>query len=254
MDASPSLQGVERYLRSIQEMQTRAIEGQRGVLDQVAGCMVDAIRHDRRIFLFGTGHSHMLAEEAFFRAGGLAAAVPILVGNLMLHENPHLSSRLERAAGLADILLDQYHVREGEILFVYTNSGVNQMPVEMALKAKERHLTVVGVCSRAYARVAPLSALGKRLDEVADFTLDNCGVPGDGMIELDGAQGKVGPSSTVIGALIWNSLVTEVCCRLNAMGEELPVYISFNMPGGSQHNQALFEKWGWVNPLLKGWM
>lgn len=254
MNKLPTLQGIERYLHAIQDMQTRVIESQRETLNQVATCMVETVHQNKRIFIFGTGHSHMMAEETFYRAGGLAPAVPILVSDLMLHENPFLSGRLERTPGLAPILLDLYEVQAGEMLFVYSNSGVNQMPVEMALLAKERKLTVVGVCSLAYARVAPLSSLGKRLDEAVDFVIDNGGEPGDGLLELEGSDCRVGPSSTVLGALIWNSLVSEVSYRLNAMGEDLPVYISFNMNGAANHNKLLMQKWGVVNPHLKAWI
>ena len=31
-----------------------------------------------QLYVFGTGHSHMLAEESFNRAGGFAGACPIL--------------------------------------------------------------------------------------------------------------------------------------------------------------------------------
>jgi uncharacterized phosphosugar-binding protein len=254
MNPFSTLQGANKYLRSIQELQTKLVESQSDVLDQVAREMTATVLRSSRIFVFGTGHSHMMAEEAFFRAGGLAAAVPIFMSNLMIHENPNLSSRLERTPGLASMLLDQYQVRSGEMLFVFSNSGVNQLPVEIALCAKERGMVVVGVCSRAYARVAPLSALGKRLDEVVDFVIDNVGDPGDGLVELDGSDWKVGPGSTILGALIWNSLISEVIYRLHASGEELPVYASFNMRGAAEHNQELLQKWGAVNPHLKGWI
>lgn len=247
-------QGIAEYLRSIQELQSRVINSQQDVLDQVAAKMVETIRAGNRIFIFGTGHSHMMAEEAFFRAGGLAAAVPILMTDLMLHENPNLGSRLERTPGLAGILLDEYQARPGEMLFVYSNSGVNHLPVEMALLARERGLCVVGVCSRAYARVAPLSALGKRLDEAANFVIDNLGLPGDGLVSLEGTDWRVGPSSTILGALIWDALITEVFFRLSALGEEIPVYASFNMPGAAEHDQVMLKKWGAVNPLVKGWV
>ena len=249
-----SLLGIKGYLRSIQDLQTRVIESQLAVLDQVATQMVATVRQPGRIFVFGTGHSHMLAEEAFYRAGGLAAAVPMFMNDLMLHNNPDLGSRLERTAGLAPILLDFYQARPGEMLFVYSNSGVNQMPVEMALVARERGLTVVGVSSWAYARVAPLSALGKRLDEVVDYAIDNLGLPGDALVELDGSDWRVGPSSTIIGAMIWNSLITETIQRMRALGEPLPLYASGNMRGAADHNRALLQRWGAVNPHLKGWI
>ncbi len=254
MNPPSLLQGFRQYLHSIQDLQTRVIESQLTILDKVAEKMVATVRQSGRIFVFGTGHSHMLAEEAFYRAGGLAAAVPIFMSDLMLHESLDLGGRLERTPGLAPILLDLYQVRAGEMLFVYSNSGVNQMPVEMALLARQRGLSVVGVSSFAYAKVAPLSALGKRLDEVVDFALDNLGLPGDGLVELDGSDWRVGPSSTITCALIWNSLVTEVIQRIHTLGEELPVYASFNMQGAAEHNLALLQKWGQVNPHIKGWV
>lgn len=254
METTPPIPGITRYLTAIQDLQARVIETQAPVLDQVAARMLETVRNGRRIYLFGTGHSHMLAEESFYRAGGLAAAVPIFMTDLMLHENPDLGSRLERTPGIAAILLDQYQCQPAEMLFVFSNSGVNHLPVEMAQLARQRGLVVVGVCSRAYARVAPLSALGVRLDEAADYAIDNLGVPGDGLIPLDGSDWRCGPSSTILGAFLWNALITEVLVRLQAAGEELPVYGSFNMRGAAEHNKALFRKWGSLNPHLQPWL
>ena len=254
MNQSSSIRGTQQYLNAIQNLQTEIITAQSDILNQVAGQMVDTIHRSSRIFIFGTGHSHMMAEEAFYRAGGLAAAVPIFMSDLMLHQNPDLGSRLERTPGVAPILLDLYQARAGEMLFVYSNSGVNQLPIEIAILAKERGLVVVGICSLAYARVAPLSALGKRLDEVVDYIIDNRGEPGDGLVELDGSDWRVGPSSTITGALIWNGLVVEVAQRMHAAGETPPIYVSFNMRGAAEHNAVILKEWGRINPHLKGWI
>lgn len=102
--------------------------------------MAATLAREQRIFLFGTGHSHLIPEEAFYRAGGLDAAVPIFAPSLMLHEDPERSSELERQAGLAEPLLAPYEPEPGEMLFVFSNSGVNQLPVEMALAARLRPL------------------------------------------------------------------------------------------------------------------
>jgi uncharacterized phosphosugar-binding protein len=254
MTSTTSIEGITRYLTAIQALQRRVIDTQVATLDQVVAFMVETVRNGRRIFVFGTGHSHMMAEEAFYRAGGLAAAVPIFMTDLMLHENPDLGSRLERTPGLATILLDLYQCQPGEMLFVYSNSGVNHLPVEIAIQARQRGLVVVGVCSLAYAQVAPLSTLGLRLDEAADYLIDNLGVPGDGLVPLDGSDWRVGPSSTILGAFIWNALITEVLTRLQAAGEELPVYASFNMHGAAEHNKDLLHKWGSLNPHIQGWL
>jgi uncharacterized phosphosugar-binding protein len=212
--------------------------------------MVTTLQRSQRIFVFGTGHSHMLAEEAFYRAGGLAAAVPIFSAPLMLHEDAELSGRLERQEGLAGPLLERYRPQSGEMLFIFSNSGVNRLPVEMALAGRERGLFVVGVSSQTYARVAPLSTLGKRLDEVVDAAIDNGCVPGDALLPLDGAGFSVGPASTIIGATIWNGLVAEAATRLQEAGVPAPVFVSLNMEGAAAHNEALLRRWRPLNPHL----
>jgi uncharacterized phosphosugar-binding protein len=241
---------VERYFQSIQDLQRKILKTQKETLVQVATRMAETIRRDRRILTFGTGHSHMLSEESFFRAGGLAAVVPIFSSVLMLHENADISSKLERTAGLAKLLLDAYEPLAGEMLFIFSNSGVNRLPVEMALEARDRGLFVVSISSLKYACVAPLSDLEKRLDEIVDVSIDNAGEPGDALLLVEGVRWRVGPSSTITGALIWNSLVVEAVEQLAASGDEAPVIASLNMQGAEIHNQELLEKWRTVNPHL----
>lgn len=251
MNEASSEDGILRYYHAIREIEKQVIEDEHPTLSRVAGMMADVVRRDGRIFLFGTGHSHMLLEEAYFRAGGLAAAAPIFVTSLMLHEDAHLSGRLERVVGLAEPILDQHHPQPGEMLFVISNSGVNALPVEMAIEGKKRDLTVVALCSKAYAEVAPLSPLGKRLPEVADVVIDNHGVPGDAIVEIEGSPWRVGASSTIIGALLWNALLVETACLLQAGGDDLPVFASQNMDGSVDHNAAVLEKWAAINPTLR---
>ena len=54
-------------------------------LSAAAEIVADAIAGGGDIHAFGTGHSHMLAEEVFYRAGGLVRVRPILFEGLMLH-------------------------------------------------------------------------------------------------------------------------------------------------------------------------
>lgn len=244
------LGGLHRYVAAVTALQERIIGSQLDVLERVAAEMAAVLTREQRIFLFGTGHSHLLPEEAFYRAGGLAAAVPIFSPPLMLHEDAEHSSALERQEGLAEPLLALYEPQPGEMLFVFSNSGVNHLPVEMALVARARGLFVVGVSAHAYARVAPLSAIGKRLDEVVDAALDNGGVPGDALLPLDDSGWAVAPSSTIAAALLWNGLVAEAVTRLHQAGMAAPVFASLNMEGAAAHNEALLRKWRGANPHL----
>jgi uncharacterized phosphosugar-binding protein len=239
---SPSL-ALDGYFQAMQELQARTLEHQRATLMKIARRMADVTARDQRIFLFGTGHSHLLAEEGFYRAGGLANAVPMLAEHLMLHSLPNLASRIERMPGLAEVILERYAPEPGEMLFVFSNSGVNPLPVEMAIRGRERQLFVVGISSFAYARQAPLSALGMRLDEAADLALDNGGVPGDALLDMPGFAWRVAPSSTILCALLWNCLVAETAGLLLQAGISPPIFVSLNIGDGAEHNQALLDKW-----------
>jgi uncharacterized phosphosugar-binding protein len=238
-----SSNGVDRYFEAVKELETRVVESQREQLIEVAQRMADTTRRDQRIFLFGTGHSHLLAEEGFYRAGGLANVVPMLIEHLMLHHLPSLGSRLERTPGLVEMILERYAPEPGEMLFVFSNSGVNRLPVEMAIRAREQKMFVVGVSSFAYARLAPLSDLGRRLDQSVDIALDNGGLPGDALLELDNFPWRVAPSSTILCALLWNSLVAETARLLIESEITPPIFVSLNVAGAAEHNEALLNKW-----------
>ncbi|MHC1784862.1 MAG: SIS domain-containing protein [Anaerolineaceae bacterium] len=244
------MDGIQTYFHTIQTLQEQVISSQHDVLCKVAEAMADTIAVDKRIFLFGTGHSHMLAEEGLYRAGGLACVVPVLASAFMLHENAALSSHLERTPGLARVTIDRYKPLAGEMILIFSNSGVNQLPIEMALTARELGMKVAGICSHAYAKIAPLSKLGKKLFEVSDYSIDNLGMPGDALLPVEGTHWKVAPSSTIINVLIWNCLLTETVNLLQKKKVQLPLIVSLNMPGAAEHNHVVLEKWRRVNPYL----
>ena len=85
---APSVNALEQYLQAMGELQTRVVQGQHARLLETARKMAETTRKDQRIFLFGTGHSHLIAEEGFYRAGGLANVVPVLTEHVMLHHLP----------------------------------------------------------------------------------------------------------------------------------------------------------------------
>ena len=240
---SSSHTALDQYWQVVTELQNRVIGGQRSLLIEIAERMAVTTRRDQRIFIFGTGHSHLIAEEGFYRAGGLANVVPILSEHFMLHHLPALGSHLERMPGLADMILDRYTPEPEEMLFVFSNSGVNQLPVEMALRGRERGMFVVGVSSFVYAQQVPISDLELRLDQAANLALDNGGIVGDALLEMKDFPWRVAPSSTVICALIWNCLVAETARLLLKSEVKPPIFVSINVAGAAEHNQTLLEKW-----------
>jgi uncharacterized phosphosugar-binding protein len=223
----------------------RLQDEQMGPIREAGKLVAEVLRAERLVHVFGTGHSHMLAEEGLYRAGGLAPVNAILESGLMLHEGAAVSTRLEKLPGYSPIVADKYGFEEGDLLIVISNSGVNAAPVEMALLAREAGLKVLAICSVAYSKsVEPKPGVSARLYEIADLTLDNLGEPGDAVVEVDGTGLKVGPTSTVIGATLLNAVFVEATCTLAAEGVEPPVYRSSNMPGASEHNQRLVERFG----------
>lgn len=237
------MSGAGSYLRTVGGMVQRLQSEQMESIREAGRLVADVLRADRLVHVFGTGHSHMLAEEGLYRAGGLAPVNAILESGLMLHEGAAASTRLEKLLGYSSIVAEKYGFAEGDLLIVVSNSGVNAVPVEMAMRAREAGLQVLAVCSMAYSKAAELKAgVPARLYEIADLTLDNLGTPGDAEVEVDGTGLKVGPTSTVIGAALLNAVFVEAACALAAEGTEPPVYRSGNMPGATDHNRQLIER------------
>ena len=239
------MSGADAYLGQVGAMIERLQEEQVGSIREAGRLVAEVLRADRLVHVFGTGHSHMLAEEGLYRAGGLAPVNAILESGLMLHEGAAVSTRLEKLPGLAPIVADKYGFEEGDLLVVVSNSGVNAAPVEIASLAKEAGLKVLAISSVAYSKsVEPKPGVSARLYEIADLTLDNLGEPGDAVIEVDGTGLKVGPTSTVIGAALLNAVFVEATCALASEGMEPPVYRSSNMAGAPEHNRRLVERFG----------
>ncbi|SEN81611.1 sugar isomerase domain-containing protein [Paenibacillus sp. OV219] len=213
-------------------------------LSQAALLIADAIESGRTLHAFGTGHSHMLAEELFYRAGGLASVNPILEEGLMLHRNAEQSTDLERLEGLAAVIFKQQAARSGDVIIIASNSGRNAVNIEMALEAKACGLKVIAITSLKHAEAASSRhSSGKRLHEVSDVVIDNHGCIGDAAVSIPGLAIKVSPTSTVSGALIVNAIVAEVTDLLLQRGVTPDLFASSNMDNGDDHNRRLIDKY-----------
>ena len=230
----------EAVIRLLGEIQ----QSQGGAIDQATDLIFASLSADGVLHLFGSGHSHLVAEEAFHRAGGLVPVNAMTEPFLTPLIPPRKSGRLERLSGIAEILLDYHEPLPGEVLLIISNAGINPVPVELALEAKRRDLTVIAITSLRHARaVASRHTSGKRLFEIADLVIDNCGETGDGALSFPGLEEKVGPTSLLAGAFIVNSIVCGVVERFIAQGLPPPIYLSANLPGGDEHNRRLEAKY-----------
>jgi uncharacterized phosphosugar-binding protein len=236
------------YVREAARRLEALLEGQEEAFAAAAEAVKTCVAGDGLVYLFGSGHSHMLAEEGHYRAGGLACVVPILSSAIMLHEGAAASTRFERVSGVAAIVFSRYPIGPGDVVVVFSTSGVNAVPVEAAKLARAAGATVVAVTSQAYS--ARVAAGRERLADVASIVLDNKAPPGDACVELAADGIRAGPISTVVGATLLNALLIEASARLVADGVEPPIYVSANMPGAAARNAALVARYRARNPHL----
>ena len=235
---------MTRYHETILRLLQHIASTQAAALEAAAQAIFASLRADGVWHVFGSGHSHALAEEAFHRAGGLVPVNAIQEVFLTPLTPPAVSGRLERVPGVAQVILAGHDLRAGEVLMVVSNSGINAVPVEIALEGKALGLTVIALTSRAHSgRMPSRHASGKRLFEIADIVLDNCGAPGDGAVAYDGVPGRVAPTSLLAGSYLINSLVCRVVELFLAAGLTPPVYLSANVPEGDEHNRQMEEKY-----------
>ncbi len=233
-----------RYTETLLELLDRIQVTQAEALEKAADLIFASLRQGGVLHIFGSGHSAAVAQEAFHRAGGLVPVNLIQEAFLTPLTSPTISGKIERLSGIAEALLDRHDLRSGEVLIVVSNSGINAVPVEMALQAKKRGLTVVAITSLAHARQVPSRhESGKRLFEVADLVLDNGGEAGDAAVTYPGWSGRVGPTSVIAGVFLLNLLTCKVVERHLAEGLNPPIYLSANVPGGDEHNRRLEEQY-----------
>lgn len=247
---SNALPGATHYMARIQSLLQQIAATQMTAIGAAVDAMVAALRQDGVIYLFGTGHSHMLAEEGHYRAGGLASVCPVLSSALMLHEGAVTSTHLERTSGVGPVALNRYAIGERDVIVIFSNSGVNAVPVETALAAKAKGMTVIAVVALDYAATVPAGPTGRKLADIADIVIDNQGVPGDALVAVGDSGLRTGPASTITGAFLLNAILTEVAWRIAAEGGQPPVYVSANMPGAVAHNAALVARYRPRNPHL----
>ena len=233
------------YISCVTETIARAWESQQPQFNAAKDLIAKAIEAKKNVFVFGCSHAGILAEEVYYRTGGLAVVNPIFFPGFMLNTRPiTMTSSLERVPGLGKIILGQNHVGEGDVLLLHSVSGRNTVPVEMAIEAKAMGVHTICITNLEYSGVVTSRhPSGKRLFEVCDIVIDNCGEVGDAAIKLDGLPEKIGPTSTTVGTALLNAIVIEAVEQMIADGIVPPVFMSANIDGGDAHNARIFEEY-----------
>ena len=231
---------AQNYFDEVKKLINRVEDTQLDKIKKAGKIFAQVIEEDKLIHIMGTGHSHMIAEELFVRAGGIAPVNAILDENIILTAGARKSSKLEKLEGLAEIIWDEHEIDKDDIMLIVSNSGRNSVPIEMALKAKKEGLYLIAITSLKHSKNSESRhSSGKKLYEIADLVFDNCVPHGDSLLEFNDV--KSGPGSTVAGVVIVNSIIAEALSILSQKGIPLPVYGSQNVDGIS--NESLFKKY-----------
>ena len=235
------------YAKIISSILKKIVNEEKNKIIKSAKLIKNSYNKGGQLYIFGTGHSGLIAEDAFHRAGGFAAACPIRDDNINFSKGASKATSLERTPLIAKKALAKYKITKKDILLIISNSGVNHAPVEAALIAKKKKIKTIAITSYNYSKQAPLSMLKKRLYEVVNIYIDNKIPAGDALIKVNNVN--VGPASTITGSFILNSILVEVADMLKKE-KIFPFYISSNMPKANENNDKLINKYKKTNPHL----
>ncbi|MGW6904519.1 sugar isomerase domain-containing protein [Streptomyces sp. NPDC054940] len=238
---------ARRFARESMAVLDRLTESARDDVTRAAELIADCVRADGVLQAFGTGHSQAIVLELAGRAGGLVPTNRLSIADLVLYggDAPTVldDPLLERQAGVAARIYDLAAPRPQDLFVVISNSGVNNVIVEMALQAKEHGHRLLAITSLSHTRAVPAGhPSGKKLADLADVVLDNRAPRGDALLDLP-EGGAVCALSTLTGVMLVQMAVAEASAQLLATGERPPVYVSANVPGGFEGNLELEKRY-----------
>ena len=232
----------EKYLDIAMERIQMMKETQGEAITKAAALVSETLMQGHMVFTFGSGHSQLLAMEIHGRAGGLYPVQAIL--------DP-MKGKAEKLEGYGTILVEFAPYKEGDLLFVISNSGRNPEPLEVAMHARARGVKVIVLTSMEHtSTVKSRHSSGKKLYELGDVVLDSQVPPGDASMAFDGLQAQAGALSTVLGAVILNAVTVEAIQYMLDHGYEPPVLMSANLDGSEAYNNQVVGRYPHLPALL----
>jgi uncharacterized phosphosugar-binding protein len=233
-------------------------DGASAILDHVRTTQVDpitktselaagAIASGGLVHLFGTGHSRIPLEELFPRYGSYPGFHPIAELSMTFHtqitgvNGQRQAMFIERVEGLGEVILSNFQFGPDDVMVVFSSGGTTAVPIEVAIGARHRGLPVVAVTSVEHSLQADSAhSSGTRLLDHADIVIDLGAPVGDSLVQIDGIETRVGPSSTIANVAIANAIKVQTAALLYEMGA-LPPVLSSGSVVGADRSAELFE-------------
>lgn len=234
---------IDRYYEFVQTRLTAVQELNKEKMQECAMMMLEAERTGHKIYTFGTGHSHMIGQDLYARAGGFAKFYPIVEIELTLATHPIKSTHIERCAAYADVLDQLYTLERGDVMVVTSNSGRNPLVVEYTMRAKRSGVSIIAITSLQHSKtIQSRHESGLRLFELADVVLDNQAPYGDAGVSIN-EQIDMGPISTLTGCYLAQAIAGRFIEELQKYEATIPVFRSSNTDGADAYNAELFERY-----------
>ena len=224
------------------------IEGtQMDALENAAEICAQAIAGDGLVHLFGTGHSRIFIEEMFPRHGSFPGFHPIVELSLTFHNlvvgsnGQRQAMFLEHVEGFGQVILRNFVFSKPDCFLLFSNSGINEVVVDVAIEAKRQNLPVIAVVSVEHCNAsAALHSSGKKLTDLADVVIDNCTPAGDALVRVQNLEDPVGPGSTIGAAAVTNALKCRIAEKLTALGKP-PLVLTSSYFIGSEASKKRFD-------------
>lgn len=236
-----------RYLAQAQAILSRIQDTQMAAIQQAADICADTIAREGLVYLFATGHSRMFIEEMYPRHGSFPGFFPLVELSLTFH-NPVVGANgqrqamfLEHVEGFGEVIMRNFVFAEPDSFIIFSNSGANEVVVEVALEAKKRNLPVIAIVSQAHCEASAAGhSSGRKLPDIANVTIDNGTPAGDALVQIKDLSDPVGPGSTIGAAAVTNALKVEIADRLVKRGIR-PLVLTSGVFIGPEASQQRFE-------------
>jgi uncharacterized phosphosugar-binding protein len=236
------------YLSQAKAILDRIQSTQMEVVEEAAEICARTIAGDGLVHLFGTGHSRIFVEEMFPRHGSFPGFHPIVELSLTYH-NPVVGSNgqrqamfLEHVEGFGQVILRNFVFNAPDSFLIFSNGGVNEVIIDVALEAKRLGMPVIAVVSIEHCTASPaVHTNGKKLTDIADIVIDNCTPAGDALVHVPNLEDPVGPGSTIGAAAVTNVLKCRIAEKLAALGTP-PIVLTSSFFIGREASKKRFEE------------
>ena len=241
------METIRQYHDAVSSLIDRIMNEQASKITEAATLVADAVQSDNIFHVFGSGgHSNMVAIEMCHRAGNLIPCNAILDPGLSCE---HGATRwCEKVQGYAQNVLRYYRVKPSDVMIQFNAYGINTCSIDTATECRRLGVKLIAVTSPSLSRSIPEDFPGRHpsrqnLCDLADVVIDSYTPYGEAVVELEGYPFKVSPASTIANLFIMNSINAKTCEILAGRGVKPPVWISGNVPGGTESNQAGMDKY-----------